>query len=538
MDQLYFNGDIITMENEEDAPEAVLVSDGIIKAVGSLEDLFALKADGCQARDLQGKTLMPAFIDGHSHIYGTGLSYLLKANLESAENFQDLIDIMKAFIEKNHIPAGHGVVGVGYDHNFMEEHLHPDKKILDQISTEHPVVVSHISGHMGACNSLALETAGIDANTVPNDGEVIGRYEDTNEPTGYLEESAILRMVRMCMPKKFDPEKLLNEIQYEYIKNGITTAQDGGTSAIGLRTMRGLDDKGLLKLDIRTYPSPLDSMTPEGLDVVLSENKDLLGEGKNHLKICGYKILLDGSPQGKSAWMSKPYENSGDYCGYPWMSDDDLRKYVKLALDDNMQLLAHCNGDAASQQYLDIYEEMLEKSDNPNKYNLRPVMIHCQTVRDDQLDRMVKIKMLPSFFVSHTWYWGDVHLKNFGDARGRRVSPVKSAVDRGLKFNLHTDTPVVRPDILHTIWTAVNRVTREGRSIGPEQCVSVYEALQGQTINAAYSYFEEDSKGSLKAGKRADMIILDRNPLKVDKMEIKNLKVLETIKDGQTIFQM
>jgi predicted amidohydrolase YtcJ len=262
-----------------------------------------------------------------------------------------------------------------------------------------------------------------------------------------------------------------------------------------------------------------------------------VGKYVDHVKIGGYKILLDGSPQGRTAWMRKPYENSGDYCGYPWLTDEQVHECVKKSIADNQQLLTHCNGDAASEQLLNVYEAELAASDNPNKANLRPVMIHCQTVGDDQLDRMAAIKMVPSIFVGHTWYWGDVHLKNFGDARGRRVSPVKSALDRGLVYNFHTDTPITRPIMLHSAWAAANRITRSGAEIGPEQRVSAYEALKGITINSAYAYFEEDTKGSIKAGKRADLVILSENPLKGDAMKIRDIKVLETIKDGETIYK-
>ncbi len=235
--------------------------------------------------------------------------------------------------------------------------------------------------------------------------------------------------------------------------------------------------------------------------------------------------------------MSAPYENSGDYCGYPWYTDDQLRATIRCALNDNQQFLTHCNGDAASEQFLNIYGAELNASTNPNKCNLRPVMIHCQTVRDDQLDRMQALNMIPSIFVAHTWYWGDVHLKNFGKERGSRVSPCKSAFDRDLIFNLHTDTPARLPKMLHSVWAAVNRRTQNGITIGPEQRIDVYSALKGITINAAYAYFEEDSKGSIKVGKRADLVILDRNPLKVDPMDIQDIQVLETIKDGTTIYR-
>ena len=538
MEKLYFNSDIITMEGEHDVAEAVLVVDGLIQAVGQYDAVAAQKSDACQMVDLAGKTLMPSFLDGHGHITMAGPQYMTRANLEDAENFDDIVDLLQKFIAERNIPAGTPVLGCLYDHNYLAEGVHPDKKVLDRASAEHPIAILHTSGHMGVVNSLVLKLANINEDTAEIEGGVIGRYPGSKEPTGYLEETALMALGEQLAGTGDDNgEDLLVEVQDFYAANGVTTVQDGGTSGAGLAMMRGAGKKGRLKIDIVTYPSPLATMCPEGLDQVIPENQDIMGTYQDHVKIGGYKILLDGSPQGKSAWMSEPYEDSGDYCGYPWLKDEVVHACIKRAIADNQQLLTHCNGDAASQQLLDIYEEELAASDNPNKHNLRPVMIHCQTVRDDQLDRMAALNMIPSIFVAHTWYWGDVHLKNFGDRRGRRVSPVKSALDRGLIYNFHTDTPIVRPKMLHSVWAAVNRITRGGVEIGPEQRIDVYDALKGITINTAYAYFEEDSKGSIKAGKRADLVILDKNPLKVDKMEIRDIQVLETIKDGETIYQ-
>ncbi len=546
METLYFNGDIITMEGEADFAEAVLVADGVIKAAGTYDEVAALKSADCRLRDLQGKTLMPSFIDGHGHITMAGPQYLTKANLEDAKCFDDIVAILKKYIADNNIPAGKLVFGCLYDHNYLAEGTHPDKKVLDRVSTVHPIVINHASGHMGSVNSLVLQMAGVDENTEEIPGGLIDRYPGTKEPTGYLEETALMAIASMGKKDadlmnvdgstEEEQEELLVRIQDFYASYGVTTVQDGGTSGAGLKMMRRAGKAGRLKLDIVTYPSPLPQMTPEGADIVMAENADIVGNYIDHVKIGGYKILLDGSPQGKTAWMREPYENSGDYCGYPWLNDEQVHACIKKALADNQQLLTHCNGDAASQQLLDVYEAEYAASDNPNKENLRPVMIHCQTVGDDQLDRMAALKMIPSIFVGHTWYWGDVHLKNFGDRRGRRVSPVKSALDRGLVYNFHTDTPITRPVLLHSVWAAANRITRGGNEIGPEQRVSVYDALKGITINSAYAYFEEDSKGSIKAGKRADLVILSDNPLKVDKMAIRDIKVLETIKDGETIY--
>ena len=547
METLYYNGDIITMEGEQDFAEAVLVADGKIKAVGTYDELAAQKEADCVLRDLEGRTLMPSFIDGHGHITMAGPQYLTRANLEDAKSFDDIVLILKQYIADNNIPAGQLVLGCLYDHNYLAEGTHPDKKVLDRASTEHPIIINHASGHMGAVNSLVLQLAGVNEETEEIPGGLIARYPGTKEPTGYLEETALMAVAAMGNENNGlsgaggesdeSLEDLLVRIQDMYASYGVTTVQDGGTSGHGLHLMRSAGKKGKLKIDIVAYPSPLPQMTPEGVDSIMAENQDIVGRYADHVKIGGYKILLDGSPQGKTAWMRKPYENSGDFCGYPWLTDEQVHECVKKSNADNQQLLTHCNGDAASEQLLNVYEAELSASDNPNKENLRPVMIHCQTVGDDQLDRMAAIKMIPSIFVGHTWYWGDVHLKNFGDARGRRVSPVKSALDRGLVYNFHTDTPITRPILLHSAWAAANRITRGGNEIGPEQRVSAYEALKGITINSAYAYFEEDSKGSIKVGKRADLVILSDNPLKGDAMNIRDIKVLETIKDGETIYK-
>lgn len=533
MEQLYCNGDIITMESRDDAPEAVLVRNGVIAAVGTLAEVESDAAADCQRIDLQGKTLMPSFIDTHSHVMDTS-KYVVLADVSSAESFDDIVRLLKAFQQENDLTHGEYIFGYGYDQNFLKEQEHPTRDVLDQVSTEVPVAIWHVSVHMAVANSKALELMGIDENTPDPEGGVIFRYEGTNVPNGYLEESASgpVRVLQADIPMQF--ESLIVKGQMRYIRNGITTVQDGAADYKTVAMCRQLAAEGRLLADVVAYPCYNFGM---GVGDSMEKNKDCIQKYVNRYKIGGYKLLLDGAPQAKSAWMTKPYENSGDYCGYPWETDEAVEGYIRQAIDENQQILVHCNGDAAGDQYLNAYERALEKSDNPNKANLRPVMIHCQTVRDDQLDRMQKLNMIPSFFVAHVNYWGDVHLKNFGQERGSRVSPVKSALDRGMIYNFHTDTPVVAPDMFHSIWAAVNRVTRNGALSGPEFRIDVYDALKAVTINAAYEYFEEDSKGSIRKGKRADLIIVDQNPLKVDSMELKNIQVLETIKDGVTIYK-
>jgi len=533
MDTLYYGGSILTMEDEHDRPEAVLVSRGIIKKVGTLKEVMDAAGKNIKKYDLSGKCLMPSFIDPHGHV-AMKAQMSLFADLSECRCFDDIEKEMAKYIKENKITPKQVAVGFGYDHNFLEEYAHPGKAVLDKASSDIPILILHVSGHLGCANSAMLDLAGIDKDTEDPKGGRYGRVEGSTEPDGYLEESAMMGVQgKMAKRIKADIGKMLNGMQQAYIENGVTTVQEGAANAGNIKLLKMASMLGKLKTDVVIYP-----LISDGGSDLIEKNRRIVGQYKKHLKIGGYKMLLDGSPQGRSAWMSEPYLGGEEgYCGYPWITDEEADEYVLTAVEENMQVLAHCNGDAASEQFLNAYERAMAKSENPNKGDLRPVMIHCQTVRNDQLDRMAEIDMVASIFVGHVYYWGDVHMKNFGPERGNHISPVKDALDRGLSVNFHQDTPITKPDMLHSVWCAVNRISRGGNVIGEDQKVGVYDALKAVTINAAYEYFEEDSKGSIAEGKRADLVILDKDPTTVESMAIKDISVLETIKDGKTIYQ-
>lgn len=533
MQILYYGGDIITMKDKNDNPEAILIEDDKIKFVGKLKEAELLCKSDVKFNNLQGKTLMPAFIDPHSHI-SMMAQFSTFSDLSQCSCFDDIISTLKYYKENKNISNNEVLLGFGYDHNFLKENRHPDKFILDKVSKDIPIYIFHTSGHMGVANSKLLEIAGIDENTKDPKGGKFGRIINSKAPNGYIEESsAVNKVLEKIFPKiKFDAKKQIKDAENIYLKNGITTVQDGAATRENIEIFVSLAEKDLLKVDIVSYPL-IQNDTKKFIEEYLEYDRKY----KNHFKIGGWKLILDGSPQGKSAWLTKPYEDEEIYCGYPNMSSKDVEAYCFECIENNFQLLAHCNGDAASDQFINCYKSAFEKSNNVNKYNLRPVMIHCQTVRNDQLDEMAKLKMIPSIFVAHTYYWGDIHLKNLGKERGNHISPSKSALERGLKINFHQDAPVVPPKVLHSVWCAVNRITKESKKIGDDESIDVFNALKAVTINCAYEYFEEDIKGTLEVNKLADMIILDKNPLKIDKMEIKDIKVLETIKEGEVVYK-
>ena len=523
MKQIYFNGPIITLEDEK--TEAVIVEDGKITKIGKEKELLKeVEGEKYEKIDLEGSCLMPAFIDSHSHI--TSLAQTLGiAQLDNCSNYEDIITAMKKFKQENNKNENEWIIGFGYDHNFLEEKQQPSREILDKISTTNPVMITHKSGHMGVLNSKALEILNITAQTADVDGGKIGRKNNSREPNGYLEENAFISITQKA--KLYTTEqmiKLIKKAENIYASYGITTVQEGLTKKNEFDLLKTMSDSQLLNLDIISYVDVKESKE------IVEKNRRLVGKYHNNYKIGGYKLFLDGSPQGKTAWMSKPYEGEKEYCGYPIYKSHQVDNIVQNIIDDEMQLITHCNGDAAAEQLISAYEKIGALN------NYRPVMIHAQLVRKDQLERMKKVDMIPSFFAAHVYYWGDIHIKNFGE-RAQEISPIKSAKENGLIYTMHQDTPVILPNMFETIWCVTNRKTKNGVELGKSEKISVEDAIKGVTINAAYQYFEENEKGSIKVGKKADFIIIDKNPLEVEIDELKNINILYTIKNGEVIYK-
>lgn len=487
--------------------------------------------------------MLPGFIDGHSHFVSgamTALSVSLAAPpIGEVTSIEDIKRIMKAEIKKRNLKKGKTLIGMSYDDALFKEQRNLTKDDLDEISTEHAILLAHQSMHVGCVNSYVLNKYNINDETKNTEGGIIGRYENTNTPNGQLEENDFLNifMKAFGIPKLTDIPKMFKAANKLYASNGITTAQEGAitgplTPLCNIAKLFGwysIDVVGYLRCTEIEHFLKLDKM-----------KKNM--QYKKHFRIGGAKFFLDGSPQAKTAWLTKPYHiapkgQNDDYCGYPIYEDDEFVKNIyKEAIKRDIQILTHCNGDKASDQLINCYEQA-RKELNHTK-DLRPVMIHSQTVREDQLDKMKEIGILPSFFHDHTFFWGDWHRDSvLGEERARRISPLKSALDRNINFTLHQDSPVVPPNMIFSLWCAVNRKTRTGKTLGKEYAITIEEALKAITINSAYQHFEEDTKGSITVGKIADLVILDKNPTTIESDLIKDIKVLETIKDGNTVYK-
>lgn len=538
MKKIYFNGKIITMNDKESMVEAVLIDGEKIAKIGSKEEVLNEKDENTELIDLDGKTMLPGFIDSHSHIVAVAQTLMI-VNLSEANSKEEFIQILKDSLRNNPPKEGEWLIGFGYDNTRYENEEHPTKFDLDLVSKEIPIFVSHASGHIATTNSKSLEAFGyVGENYEVPEGGVVRTVEGSNEPNGVLEENACLSPEkRKCIPAP-SMETLISCIkkaQQIYASYGLTTAQDASIDEGLNQLLSFVAQKNELIIDI--VGQAIQNTTLK----LLKNEGTPKREYNKHYKLLGGKTWLDGSPQGKTAWLTRPYYEvpegeDKDYCGYPTQEDEAVIDYFKSLIENNIQVNVHCNGDAASDQFIRCYRKALELTGN--KMDLRPVMVHSQTVREDQLDEMKELGIIPTFFLDHIWFWGDYHYESvLGPERAERISPAKSALKRGMNFTLHQDSPVKMPNQILALHNAVNRKTQSGRVLGEDQRLTVMEALKALTINAAYQYFEENEKGSIEAGKVADFVILDKNPLEVKSSEIKDINVIKTIKYGNIIYE-
>ena len=553
---LYYNGTILTMEDRRPQVEAVLTEDGRILDTGTWDKVKERAGDKTRRLDLQGRVMLPGFIDAHSHFTACA-SHTMEVDLGGACSFEDIITCIRQYIADKKIPEGKWVMASGYDHNRLKEHSNPRRKVLDQASPQNPLILKHQSGHMGVFNTMALNLLGVTGQTQAPQGGVIEM--EGGLPTGYMEENAFLGFQgRVPMPSAEDFLTAYGRAQELYASYGITTVQEGLMAGRLVPLYQMLLKSGLLKLDLISYMDIRDS------DAARNTFESHIKNYKGHMKIGGYKMFLDGSPQGRTAWMRTPYlpetpdvreKGQGDTCpetyetkenyrGYNTLEDSQVKENVLKAELEDMQLLAHCNGDMAAEQYMDqletVYRELESgHSRKPGFYrgDIRPVMMHAQLLGLDQLERVKKLGVIPSFFLAHVYHWGDIHMRNFGPERAGRISPAASALKEGICFTLHQDSPVIMPDMMETLWCAVNRRTREGKVLGPEERIPVWDALKAVTVNGAYQYFEENEKGTVTPGKKADFVVLEQNPLETGADEIRNIRVLATIKEDRLLWK-
>lgn len=535
-DAVFIGGTIVTMKTEGDTAEAVAVRGGKITAVGTAADIRQHIGEKTKVHELSGRTLLPGFYAAHDHLPGSGRVALFDVDLNSPpigpiETMDQLVAALKQ--RASQTPKGKWITGRGYDDTLLKEKRHPTRDDLDRASPDHPIWIVHTSGHLGVANSLALKIAKVTKDTPSPAGGVIRKDPATGEPNGVFEER--LTLINQHTPF-LTKEQRLEAIRYcshEYLSKGVTTTIIAGGAGNVVPELIEAHNRGWFKLRARAMTSGAQSQ-PRPLAEL-----EKLSPVPHYARYHGVKLSQDGSLQGLTGFLTRPYhqqpESKTDFAGYPSRSREQLVKIVRQYHQAGYQIAIHANGDAAIDDVLAAFRAAQSERPRPDA---RHRIEHCQTPREDQLDAMRELGITPSFFVGHVYYWGDRHRDLFlGPERAARISPLASAAKRGIRFTIHNDTPVTPVDPLLLVWCAVNRRMKNGQPLGPEQAISSYAALQSVTSDAAWQNFEEQTKGTIESGKTADFVVLAENPLTIDPLKIKDIEILQTIVNGETVFE-
>jgi predicted amidohydrolase YtcJ len=534
--------------------ESLAVKNGKILFAGNLVEAEKLAGPNSNRIDLGGKTLLPGFIDTHGHFVYFGKN-LVDANLFGSADIAELVARMKKQVERT--PADAWIVGFGYQARTMKEGRPPTSEELDLVSADRPVMVVDSSGHLGAANAAAFKAAGISADTPDPTGGMFARKADGKSLLGPMEETA-LNAVRAKRPP-FTGELAALAITGAadvWASYGQTTAMEAGLGLgnddIGI--VLNAIDKKLLKIDLYlaakdsalddtiaaayTVGSQYNQQPSRVVEKLRAARPDLDDRYVNRVRLGGVKFWLDGSID--TAWFTQPYtENpggkTGAFSGYRQIPDEVLDDIFDKYWPSELQIHMHMNGDAAADQALSAIAKAVKKH---GMRDHRPVFVHATWLRPDQISLMKEYGAIPTFLTAGITTGGDAVVRLWGPERSAGAMAARTFLRANLPFTFSHDAPVSpTPSILDLVDAGVNRLSGSGKVVGPDERVSPYDALRAVTATAAYQLKEEKNKGTLEAGKLADLVILDKNPLKVEPTTIKKILVLETIKEGKTVFE-
>ena len=529
----YVGGVVLTLDAQDRTVSAVGTDGDRIAIVGSDDEVLRWAGPARIVR-LEGRAMVPGFVEAHGHFPGEGL-FAFRADLRSppvgaVRSIDDVVARLREQAEK--APRATWVIGLGFDDTLVTEQRHLTRADLDRVSPDRPVVALHVSGHLASVNSAGLAALHYARGTPDPAGGRIRRDPASGEPDGVLEESALEPFKEAVLePGPLEAVRIARAASALYAARGVTTAQNGYATLAHLRGLGLLSRIGLVPIRLVLWPGePATEALAAGTASFASFDERWVRRG-------AVKLVADGSIQGYTAYLSEPYfvPPAGDpsFRGYPRLSREELRERVMRYHAAGYQIAVHGNGDAAIDDILDAFEAA--QTAQPRS-DARHVIVHAQTARPDQLDRMKALGVVPSFFVLHTYYWGDRHRDVFlGPERAARISPAHSAAARGIRFTLHADSPVVPMEPLRIVWAAVNRRTTSGAVLGEDERIDVRRALRAVTIDAAWQHFEEADKGSIEVGKLADLVVLDRSPLD-DPATIDRIPVHATIVGGRELF--
>lgn len=561
------NAHILTMDPANTVTDTLLLQGSKVIAVGknpaySCEFLKTLVNSECfrhwkrapfgiRRLNLEGRTVLPGFVDAHSHfpssgLISTGLN-LSPADGPVTDTVNDLLEKVAAAAE--HQPVSQWILGFNYDDALLVDKRHPTRLELDKAAPEHAVYLWHRSGHMGVANTRALRELNLNLLVGENrqdavSGGFVGR-DDIGLLNGLLQEKAAPGLRRLIeeIPVWKLPGVLLSAGN-EYLEAGVTTAQNGFADVTITRLLRWAQRLGLIKQRLVVWPAH--DKLARVPSVAVSKGSASHGAtnrvigwpeyDREDLAISAMKLIADGSPQGRTAWMSQPYlpfEGGADnYQGIQTLTERKLHELIIRYHRSGLQMAIHGNGDAA----IDAIIRGLQKAVLlAPREDARHIIVHAQTIRQEQISALVKLGASASFFPAHTYHWGDWYRHTvFGEKRAAAISPLSSAQRLGLRYSMHSDAPVTAMLPMQIVWSATERLTRSGYRLGATELIGRNQALRALTIDAAWQNFLDDDRGSLEKGKLADFIVLSDNPLTAD--DVRDISVEQVWIGGNLVY--
>ncbi len=529
--KILFGGAIITINSNQPYVEAVGIKGDKIASVGTLEDVKLEMGDNCEFIDLKGNTLLPGFIDCHLHPMGY-ISHILNPDLTNVKSIKELQDLLK--VESGKREEDEFIIAYNFSEEKFDDPKLPNRWDLDEVCPNHSVFILRYDCHIGIANTKALNLVELDKHSsVPEGGEI--RKDKHGNLTGVISENALnLIFAKIPIPNDVKIATAAKKVSKQLAQKGLTSFHGViNGDARSKPDNRKTDEFSLFK-SVQNYffqdcYAFIETNNPEKV-IELSKTSSYKGNSDSKVKIGGLKLYLDGSFGAKTACMFEPFTDAPEKCGFCVIEEEDIYEKMKVAHNNSLQIIIHAIGDKANRIAMDLYKKLLtEFPRNDPRHRIE----HASMLTEDIIFDMAEYGIIASCqppFINSEYYW---LAKRIGNERCKYTYPMKSIVHAGVVLASGSDCPIEDP---HPILGLHALVTRN--SFVPEECLSVEEALKSYTINAAYAAFEEDVKGSIEIGKLANFTILDRNPLKLPKDEIREIQVMETIIRGKTVFKM